>query len=77
MPIMRHQDIQKSMKEGSGLISFGDEQNIQASSYDLRVGTIIKAGEVIRDTDGKIDRSIEVLPGEIVTIITLEEITLL
>ena len=73
---MRHQDIQKSMKEGSGLIRFGDEKNIQACSYDLRVGTIIKSGKVIRDTDRPNEQSVEVLPGEIVTIITLEEVTL-
>jgi deoxycytidine triphosphate deaminase len=76
MPIMRHQDILGSMKAGTGLISYGDEKSIQACSYDLRVGTIIKSGKVIRDTDSTTDQSVEVLPGEIVTIITLEEVTL-
>ena len=76
MPIMRHQEILQKMREGSGLITFGNEECIEACSYDLRIGTIIQGGRVTRDTDGAVDRGFEVLPGEIVTIITLEEIRL-
>lgn len=75
--VMRYEEIAQSITQGQGLIRYGDLQSIQACSYDLRVGTVIKSGVVANEGDlHTLHQGIEVLPGEIVTIISLEELTL-
>lgn len=54
------------------LISHYDSSNLEASSYDLRIGTIFKDKKVIKDTEEQL--SIE--PGEIINLFTLEEVNL-
>ncbi len=75
--VMRYEEIVRSITEHQGLIKYGDVQSVQACSYDLRVGTIIKSGMLANEGNEQVSQQgVEVLPGEIVTIISLEEITL-
>jgi deoxycytidine triphosphate deaminase len=75
--VMRYEEIERSIIQNQGLIRYGDVRSIEACSYDLRVGTVIKSGSVLNEnTPEAVQQGIEVMPGDIVTIITLEEVCL-
>lgn len=61
----------KHALEHYGLLKEYDSQRLQSCSYDLRVGTIFKEGDMFEN-----DIPVDIEPGEIVTIHTLENVKL-
>lgn len=72
--ILAADDILKEI-ESNGLIKNGVPENVQASSYDMRIGTIFRDGRIIKGTQGAGDQVL-LDPGEIISIFTLEELDL-
>jgi deoxycytidine triphosphate deaminase len=72
--ILAADDILKEI-ESNGLIKNGVPENVQASSYDMRIGTIFRDGRIIKGTQGVGDQVL-LDPGEIISIFTLEELDL-
>jgi len=64
------------MIEQGDLIRYGEIKQIQPCSYDFRVGTIFRDGQVINSTHAKARDQFLIQPGEIVSILTLEELKL-
>lgn len=58
--------------EQQGVITNFDEGQLEASSYDLRIGSIFRAGEVFKREHERVFLQ----PGEILTCLTLEEVNL-
>jgi deoxycytidine triphosphate deaminase len=69
--ILTYDDILAELKQGK-LITHGIESNVEACSYDLRVGTIFKEGQIITGEQGQVILQ----PGDIVSLFTLEELDL-
>jgi deoxycytidine triphosphate deaminase len=70
--ILRKEDIIEEMKAGR-LIKEGSEENVQACSYDMTIGTIFIDKEKLTPTDKK---SVTLSPGAIVSVFTKEELDL-
>ncbi|MDJ0904334.1 MAG: hypothetical protein QNJ55_36690 [Xenococcus sp. MO_188.B8] len=64
--ILTKQDIENKIDSGS-LILHASKNQIQACSYDLRIGTIFRDGNKSND-------SVTVEPGEIISLLTEEEL---
>jgi deoxycytidine triphosphate deaminase len=64
--ILTKQDIENKIDNGS-LILHASKNQIQACSYDLRIGTIFRDGNKSQD-------SVTVEPGEIISLLTEEEL---
>ncbi len=75
MIILRHEELQAEIDAGR-LVSQADQERIQAASYDLRVGTIFRDGEIVNADHVERDRAFQIQPGELVSIFTLEEVNL-
>jgi deoxycytidine triphosphate deaminase len=64
----------KSLIDEISLITSAEERGIQSCSYDMRIGTIFREGRILRTEDGHANEIIQ--PGEIVSVLTLEELNL-
>lgn len=73
--ILRFEDIEEMLNQGK-LLTNWTKSSIQAASYDLRVGTIFKNGKIVNEEHEERQRPFLIQPGEIVSIFTLEEISL-
>ena len=69
------QDISQAMDNGE-LIMNADKNFLEASSYDMRIGTIFRNGQVVNESHPEANKQIIVQPGEIISIFTLEELDL-
>jgi len=58
------------------LISNHDPDCLQPCSYDLRIGTIFRDGQIINESSLDASKRITLEPGEIVSLLTLEEVNL-
>ena len=66
----------RSLIKSSQLIGNHDPNNIEAASYDLRIGTILRDGQIINSAHQDHGKQILIKPGEVVTMLTLEELKL-
>ncbi len=73
--ILCKQDIAEAIDHGE-LISNADKTYIEACSYDMRIGTIFRGGQVVNASHPDANKQIIVQPGEIISIFTLEELNL-
>ncbi len=62
--------------ESSNLIADYETSCLQSCSYDLRIGTIFRDGQVINETHSRAEEQIIIEPGEIVSVLTLERLKL-
>jgi deoxycytidine triphosphate deaminase len=69
------QDIEEAIDNRELLVN-ANKSNVQACSYDLRIGTIFRQGQVINDTHPDANLQIIIQPGEIISLFTLEELVL-
>ena len=81
MSIINKNKILQLAKENELLGSDYSEKNIKGSSYDLRIGTIFitkdnEKNEKIISVERNNNRIVEILPSEIVTMLTLEHINM-
>jgi len=72
--ILNDEAIKSEIKAGR-LITGADENNIQACSYDMRIGSIFRRGVPIKTLPVQ-EEDIQVQPGEVVSLFTLEEVNL-
>lgn len=73
--ILSAQNIKAEVKQNR-LITGACEGNIAACSYDLRIGTIFREGKIINGSHPEAAERVIVESGEIVTILTEEELEL-
>lgn len=73
--IFAKQDIEEAI-DRSELILNANKSNLQACSYDMRIGTIFKDGQIVNESRSQATTQFTVKPGEIISIFTLEEIHL-
>ena len=64
-------DIERMANE-RGLIEPYNESCLQACSYDLRIGTIFREGQVINEKHSRADEQVVIEPGEVVSVLTQE-----
>jgi deoxycytidine triphosphate deaminase len=58
------------------LITDASPDSVQGCSYDMRIGTIFRGRERIKRDSPHPDKFVQIQPGEIVSILTLEELRL-
>src|SRR5947208_2986327 len=75
MTILRYEDIDAAITGGELLVN-AVNASIQPASYDLRVGTIFREGQIINADHPEHARQFSIQPGELVSIFTLEELKL-
>jgi deoxycytidine triphosphate deaminase len=73
--ILVRQDIEAAIDRGELLVN-ADKTSLQACSYDLRIGTIFRDGQLINDAHPEANSQVIIQPGEIVSIFTLEDVIL-
>ena len=73
--ILVKQDIEEAMDRGE-LLANASKQNLRSCSYDLRIGTIFRNGQLINDIHPEANLQVIIQPGEIISIFTLEEVIL-
>jgi deoxycytidine triphosphate deaminase len=73
--ILTYQEIVDEINNGR-LIRYGDNNKVQACSYDMRVGTIFRDGQIINNEHPNRNRQVIIEPGEIVCMLTKEELIL-
>jgi deoxycytidine triphosphate deaminase len=73
--ILRHEDIEEELSHGR-LITQHTAASIQPSSYDLRVGTVFRDGQIIKQDHQRAGEQFVIQPGEIVSLLTMEEVHL-
>lgn len=73
--ILCKQDIIDEIDHGRLIIN-ADKNCVEASSYDMRIGTIFRDGQVVNESHSKAHEQFVVQPGEILSIFTLEEVDL-
>ena len=73
--ILCKSDISKLIAS-SNLIADYEKSCLQSCSYDLRIGTIFRDGQVINETHSRSQEQIIIEPGEIVRVLTLERLKL-
>lgn len=71
--IITKQDLEDLIFTHNKLLYEASKQNLQACSYDLRIGTIFRENEIQKPDEQKI---IDIKPGEILNLFTMEEIDL-
>lgn len=74
MPILPAQKIDQEISAGR-LILNASALNIEACSYDLRIGTVFKDGQAISSSASGL-QSFVLRPGEMLSMFTLEDISL-
>ncbi len=65
--ILRYEDIEEELRHDR-LITEHIQSSIQPSSYDLRVGTVFRDGQIINQKHHKADEQIVIQPGEILSL---------
>lgn len=73
--ILSKQDIEAKIDSGD-LVLNAVKANLEACSYDLRIGTIFKNGQIINENHPDANRQFDIQPGEIINLFTWEEIKL-
>jgi deoxycytidine triphosphate deaminase len=73
--ILVKQDIEAAINRGQ-LIKNAVNDNLQACSYDMRIGTVFKDGQIINTSSSQSNTQFVVKPGEIISIFTWEDIEL-
>lgn len=73
--ILRYEDIEEELRHGR-LITEYIQASIQPSSYDLRVGTVFREGQIINQNHQRAGEQFVIQPGEIVSLLTMEELRL-
>lgn len=73
--ILRYEDIEEEVSHGR-LITEHIATSIQPSSYDLRVGTVFRGGQIINQNHQRASEQFVIQPGEIVSLLTMEEVRL-
>lgn len=73
--ILSKQDISQEIDLGA-LIHNADKNRIQACSYDMRIGTVFKDGQVVNASHTDAHKQFIVQPGEIISLFTEEELDL-
>ncbi len=73
--ILRYEDIEEELRHGR-LITEHTQSSIQASSYDLRVGTVFRDGQIVNKNHQRAGEQIVIQPGEILSLLTMEELQL-
>ncbi len=73
--ILSKQDIEAKIDSGE-LVLNAVKANLEACSYDLRIGTIFKNGQIINENHPDANRQFDIQPGEIINLFTWEEIKL-
>lgn len=73
--ILVKQDIEAAIDRGELLLN-ADKACLQPCSYDLRIGTIFRDGQLINDTHPQSNSQVVIEPGEIISIFTLEDVIL-
>jgi deoxycytidine triphosphate deaminase len=73
--ILRYEDIEEELRHGR-LITEHTQSSIQPSSYDLRVGTVFRDGQIINQNHQRMGEQFIIQPGEIVSLLTMEEVHL-
>lgn len=73
--ILVRQDIEAAIDLGELLVN-ANKAYLQACSYDLRIGTVFRDGQLINDTHPEANSQVIVQPGEIISIFTLEDVIL-
>jgi len=73
--ILVKQDIEDAINRGQ-LIKNAINSSLQACSYDMRIGTVFKDGQIINDSSSQATNQFVVKPGEIISIFTWEDIDL-
>jgi deoxycytidine triphosphate deaminase len=71
--IIVKQDIENLIFKKNQLLSHAIRENLEPCSYDLRIGTIFRQNEIQKPSEQTI---INIKPGEILNIFTMEEINL-
>jgi len=74
MPILPAQTINQELNAGRLILNYST-QNIEACSYDLRIGTVFKDGQAIGSSAGAA-QSFVLRPGEMLSMFTLEDLCL-
>ncbi len=75
MTILNNSEI-RSLVSTSGLIADTDDDSFQPCSYDMRIGTIFRDGQVINQHHARNNEQISLKPGEVITMTTLETLKL-
>lgn len=75
MVILTDKEIQDFISKNQ-LIIGSDNQRVKSSSYDMRIGTIFRDGDIINASHKNGQKAVIVKPGEVVTMLTLEELKL-
>ncbi len=73
--ILGKKEIEKMTTE-CNLICAYDPDSFEPCSYDMRIGTIFRDGKVINESHDESNDTFEIKPGEIVSVLTLEELKL-
>jgi len=73
--IWAKQDIEQALDRGQLILNF-PKNCLQACSYDLRIGTIFRDGQIINDSHSEANKQFIINPGEIISIFTWEELDL-
>jgi deoxycytidine triphosphate deaminase len=73
--VLAKQDLETAIDQAN-LILNANKSHLQACSYDMRVGTIFKNGQILNDTHADGNKQFSIEPGEIISIFTLEELNL-
>jgi|SRR5215469_8521866 len=73
--ILRYEDIEHEL-DNQHLIAHTIKASIQPCSYDLRIGTLFRGGQIVDAQHNQARQRFLIEPGEIITILTLEELSL-
>lgn len=73
--VLAKQDIEQAIDNGSLIIN-ASKINLQACSYDMRIGTLFRDGQIVNQFHPEAHQQVIVEPGEIVSLFTLEEVNL-
>lgn len=71
-----YQKIKEAIDNGLLNISDFEPSNLEACSYDLRIGTIFQDGQIINKDHQRQSEQFVIKPGEVIYLLTLEEIKL-
>lgn len=73
--ILCKKDIINEMENGR-LIKKADRKSVEPCSYDMKIGTIFRDGQIVNESHPKANEQVMVQPGEVISVFTLEELDL-
>lgn len=73
--VIANEELTSELRQGRLVINF-DLRRIQPCSYDMRVGTVFRDGQAITDAHPKGNEQLIIRPGEVISMFTLEEVSL-